>query len=353
MHNGVTCCKAPIVPEPGYSQNDEEDKKHDDSEDDMNHEYGDVVRQLIGVYGITHQQVSGYLINTYNIQRGASERSVIIYCQDNNIRKGGPLVREDDLTVAVRGAVEQGARNLNPIPYYAEFFRHKLHMDQMKGWGCFGVTHVLVIDGFSRKMAVKNNLLIYDCVYRQAVLTYGMWDQVRIDHVTKLYLCLYMQERNATRRSNTARMPYIQTCTASVSPVTACRVPSWLLHFGYLAGGGFSYQVSTLVLHPTRNVQHVAKIGCDTDNTSKRVLDGAFFLPAHGHHHFPCSQLAQLPKRPGPGPSPGLEHPGPINSLILSCAFASPSKLRLLNLLQLVRLFCRNSSCSKRKTGLL
>ncbi|XP_052249306.1 uncharacterized protein LOC127857051 [Dreissena polymorpha] len=110
-----------------------------------------------------------------------------------------------------------GARNLNPIPYYAEYFGHKLHMDQNEKLAMFGVTHVLAIDGFSSKivgsktMAVKNNLLIYDCVYRPAVLKYGMWDQVRNDHGTEFYLCLYMQERNAAQRSNTARMPYIQS----------------------------------------------------------------------------------------------------------------------------------------------
>jgi hypothetical protein len=45
-------------------------------------------------------------------------------------------------------------------------------MDQNEKLAMFGVTHVLAIDGFSSKivgsktMAVKNNLLIYDCVYR-------------------------------------------------------------------------------------------------------------------------------------------------------------------------------------------
>ena len=67
---------------------------------------------------------------------------------------------------------KQGARNLNPIPYYAEYFGHKLHMDQNEKLVMFGVTHVLAIDGFSSKivgcksMPVKNNILIYDSVYR-------------------------------------------------------------------------------------------------------------------------------------------------------------------------------------------
>lgn len=52
---------------------------------------------------------------------------------------------------------------------------HKLHLDQNEKLGMFGVTHVLAIDGFSSKivaestMPVKNNLIIYEEVYRQVV----------------------------------------------------------------------------------------------------------------------------------------------------------------------------------------
>jgi len=66
----------------------------------------------------------------------------------------------------------KGARNFNPIPYYAQYFGHKLHLDQNEKLAMFGVTHVLAIDGYSSKivgwstMPVKNNLVIYDEVYR-------------------------------------------------------------------------------------------------------------------------------------------------------------------------------------------
>lgn len=46
-------------------------------------------------------------------------------------------------------------------------------MDQNEKLGMFGVTHVLAVDGFSSKivatstMPVKNNLVIYERVYRQ------------------------------------------------------------------------------------------------------------------------------------------------------------------------------------------
>ena len=56
-------------------------------------------------------------------------------------------------------------------------------------------------DGFSGKivggtvMPCKNNLLIYDEVYRAAVLEFGLWDQVRVDHGKEFYLTLYVNEK--------------------------------------------------------------------------------------------------------------------------------------------------------------
>ncbi|XP_038135443.1 uncharacterized protein LOC119779740 [Cyprinodon tularosa] len=60
-------------------------------------------------------------------------------------------------------------------------------------------------------MPVKNNLSIYENGYRRAVVTYGMWDQVRVDHGTEFYLCLFVQELLAEHRHNRERRPYIQT----------------------------------------------------------------------------------------------------------------------------------------------
>lgn len=69
----------------------------------------------------------------------------------------------------------KGARNLNPIPYHAEYMGHKLHMDQNEKLGMFGVTHVVAVDGYSSKivanatMPIKNNLIIYEQVYRWVI----------------------------------------------------------------------------------------------------------------------------------------------------------------------------------------
>jgi len=63
-------------------------------------------------------------------------------------------------------------RQINPHPYTAEYHGHKLHMDQNEKLAAYGVVHVCSIDGFSRYipsfacMSVKNNVLIYEHVYR-------------------------------------------------------------------------------------------------------------------------------------------------------------------------------------------
>uniref|UniRef100_A0AAV2MKP7 Transposase n=1 Tax=Knipowitschia caucasica TaxID=637954 RepID=A0AAV2MKP7_KNICA len=66
----------------------------------------------------------------------------------------------------------RGARNLNPVPYHADYMGHKVHIDQNEKLIMFGVTHVLAIDGYSSKvvahatMPIKNTLTIYEDVYR-------------------------------------------------------------------------------------------------------------------------------------------------------------------------------------------
>lgn len=63
-------------------------------------------------------------------------------------------------------------RQTNPIPYSADYFGHKLHIDQNEKLSMYGVVHVTAIDGFSGKivrhaiMPVKNNILIYDHIFR-------------------------------------------------------------------------------------------------------------------------------------------------------------------------------------------
>jgi hypothetical protein len=68
--------------------------------------------------------------------------------------------------------------DLNPHPYFAEYFGHKLHIDQNEKVVMFGVTHVAAVDGYSRKIVgfitlpVKNNVEIYTHLFRLVVVIY-------------------------------------------------------------------------------------------------------------------------------------------------------------------------------------
>ncbi len=64
------------------------------------------------------------------------------------------------------------ARRMNPVPYRADYFGHKLHIDQNEKLVMFGVTHICAVDGYSGKivgfitMPVKNNVEIYTHLFR-------------------------------------------------------------------------------------------------------------------------------------------------------------------------------------------
>jgi len=63
-------------------------------------------------------------------------------------------------------------RQTNPIPYDAQYFGQKLHVDQNEKLVMFGLTLVCAIDGFSGKIVgfailpQKNKVLIYEHLYR-------------------------------------------------------------------------------------------------------------------------------------------------------------------------------------------
>ena len=59
------------------------------------------------------------------------------------------------------------------VPYRADYFGHKLHMDHDEKLGMYAVTLVAAVDEHSRMIVywttiplVKNNLLIYSDFYR-------------------------------------------------------------------------------------------------------------------------------------------------------------------------------------------
>lgn len=60
-------------------------------------------------------------------------------------------------------------KQLNPVPYSAEYFGHKIHIDQNEKLVMFGVTHVCARDGkvvAFITIPIKNNIEIYEHLFR-------------------------------------------------------------------------------------------------------------------------------------------------------------------------------------------
>lgn len=105
----------------------------------------------------------------------------------------------------------------NPSIYFARYFGHKLHYDKNEKLIHYGVTYVMARDGFSGKiigatvMPRKNNHVIYG-MYRDALIEYGLWDQIRVDHGREFYLLLFIQEHLRLAGHGDANIaPYVQT----------------------------------------------------------------------------------------------------------------------------------------------
>ena len=106
---------------------------------------------------------------------------------------------------------------VNPVPYRATFFGVKIHFDQNEKLAMYGVTHVLAVDGYSRKivgfvtMPKKNPLTIYNTLFHPILQHYGLWDQVRMDHGTEFVLVTTVQQHLAPLRDRQHHHPALQT----------------------------------------------------------------------------------------------------------------------------------------------
>ena len=64
---------------------------------------------------------------------------------------------------------------------------HKVHFDENEKVGMFGCTHVIAVNGFSRKdvgltaLPKKNAVAIYQYLFRPLLIRRGIWDQVQVD----------------------------------------------------------------------------------------------------------------------------------------------------------------------------
>ena len=91
-------------------------------------------------------------------------------------------------------------------------------MDQNEKIGqTFGCTNVALIDGCSRmivgysSMPAKNPIIIYEFVFRPALIKYGLWNQLRVDHGREFVLCLFVQDLLKRHRYSQEKQPWRQT----------------------------------------------------------------------------------------------------------------------------------------------
>ena len=57
---------------------------------------------------------------------------------------------------------------------------------------------------------------------RDIVMTYGMWDQIRIDKGKEWYLTIFVNERLSSYWYNTTKPPHLQTSSKKVSSFNKC-----------------------------------------------------------------------------------------------------------------------------------
>lgn len=97
-------------------------------------------------------------------------------------------------------------------------------MDQNEKIGQrYGCTHVALIDGCSRmivgyaSMPVKNPIIIYEFVFCPALVKYGLWNQLRVDHGQEFVLCIYIQDLLKRYRYSEEKAPWRQTASTTIT----------------------------------------------------------------------------------------------------------------------------------------
>ena len=99
----------------------------------------------------------------------------------------------------------------------ADYFGHKVHLDQNEKLKMFEVTYIMVRDGYSgmiatfSKMSIKNSCIIYDEIYRHFTMTCRLWDQVCVDGGQEFNLVCHIQEYLRNQRKNLTIDPFKST----------------------------------------------------------------------------------------------------------------------------------------------
>ena len=60
-------------------------------------------------------------------------------------------------------------------------------------------------------------ILLLVLLIREIVSSYGMWQQLRVDHGTEWALMLFVQNRLSHLRNDPSKAPYLQTPSTQVS----------------------------------------------------------------------------------------------------------------------------------------
>ena len=111
----------------------------------------------------------------------------------------------------------RGVKVLNPVPYRADCFGHKLHLDQNEKLVMYGVFQVACIDGYSSQiikhvvLPEKNNVLIYDKLFKPILDEKGVWSMLRTDHGTEFALVQFAQNMFQGYRLSTEGLPFVQS----------------------------------------------------------------------------------------------------------------------------------------------
>ena len=82
------------------------------------------------------------------------------------------------------------ARRFNPVPYNAQYFGHKLHIDLNEKLVHYGCLVVGAIDGFSGLIISLFTIHRKNCIdlckmYEETLVRFGLWDQIRVDQGIK------------------------------------------------------------------------------------------------------------------------------------------------------------------------
>ena len=72
--------------------------------------YLDVIKSLVQE-GLSHLEVSNVLKAKYGVDYGSSQRSVQRFCAEHSIRRGGPMIKEDELNNSVASVINEVSNN--------------------------------------------------------------------------------------------------------------------------------------------------------------------------------------------------------------------------------------------------